>query len=158
MELPPGLVAARRLIAAICAVLAVLAVGGAIAYSLGDVGNGCGSGWEAARKPLPSPLLSPAEIDAIQKAKRNPYEAGIEKARPIRACRSAGSSRLIRSGLGAALVLLPVGAILALLYWPKRSEGPSPDEVIDISDGTPSAPLGERVGWGDRSRTKPPSP
>ncbi len=135
MELPPGLIAARRLITIVCAVLVVLALGGAIAFSLGDVGNGCGSGWEAARKPLPSPLLTPAEIDAIQQAKRNPYEAGIEKARPIRECRSAGSSRLIRSGLGAALVLVPVGALLALLHWPRRHDA---DEVVDLSGPTAS--------------------
>ncbi len=135
MELPPGLIAARRLITIICAVLAVLAVGGAIAYSLGDVGNGCGSGWEAARKPLPEPLLTPAEIDAIQQAKRNPYEAGIEKARPIRACRSAGSSRLIKAGVGALLILLPVGALLAVLYWPRRHDS---DEVADVSGPAPT--------------------
>ena len=135
MELPPGLLAARRLIAIVCAVVAVLAIGGAVAYSLGEVGNSCGSGWAAARKPLPSPLLTPEEVAQIKREGRNEYEAGIAKAQPVRDCRSAGSSRLIRSGLGALLVLIPVGALLAALYWPRRNE---PSEVVDLSEPTRS--------------------
>lgn len=121
-SLPPGLASARRPIAIVGLALVGLAIVGALAYSFQDVGNGCGSGWAAARKPLPSPLLTPAEVEAIRRDKRNPYEAGVEKARPIRECRTAGAKRLTSAGIGAGLVLLPVGAVLGYLYWPRREE------------------------------------
>ena len=150
MVLPPGVAAARRLIAIVGAVLVIVAVGGALAYASQDTPNGCGSGWSAARTPIPSPLLTPAEIDAIQKAKRNPYEAASEKAKPFEACRRAGSSRLIRAGLGGALVVLPVAGILTFLYWPRREE---PTDVIDLGDerdGPAPFTPGRTGGWPGR--------
>lgn len=130
--------------------LGLLALAGAVAYSLQETGNGCGSGWAAARKPLPSPLLTQEEIAAIERDKRNPYEAGVAKARPIRECRSAGSSRLIRAGLGGALILVPVGAVLAFLYWPRRE---NLVDVIDISDGPGGTePAPQSGGRGDRRK------
>ena len=153
MPLPPGLAEARRTIAIICAAVGLLALIGGVAYSFQETGDGCGSGWSAARKPLPSPLLTPQEIEAIQRERRNPYEAGIEKARPIRECRSAGARRLITAALGAGAILLPVGAVLGYLYWPRREELV---DVIDISDdavGEEPAPT-ESGGWGDWRRNR----
>lgn len=151
MSLPPGLASSRRPIGIACAAVAAVAIVGALVYSLSDVGNGCGSGWAAARKPLPSPLLTPAEIEAIQREKRNPYEAGVEKARPIRECRSAGAKRLTSAGVGAGLILLPVGALFGYLYWPRR------EELVD--EYYVEEPVVERVqrfepprSWGGGSR------
>ena len=149
MPLSPGLAAARRMITVVCAVLALVAVGGALAYSLsGDVGNGCGSGWTAARKPLPSPLLTEADKERIQRERLQPYEFGVAKQRPIEECRRAGASRLIKAGLGAGLVLIPIGGLLAFLYWPRR------EEMVDLTDdgyGGPPPPLAERKSdWAGR--------
>lgn len=148
MPLPPGLAAVRRPIAIVCAALGLIALVGAVAYTFQSTGNDCGSGWAAATKPVPSPLLTPEEEAAIIREKRNPYEAGIEKARPIRECRSAGARRLITAGIGGGLVLLPVGALLAYLYWPQRQSA----ALIDLSedDREPAPAPSERRGWGDR--------
>lgn len=152
MDLPPGLAAARRLITIVCAALAVVTVVAALAYASGDVGNGCGSAWAAARKPLPDPLLTPAEVEEIKRTKGNPYVVSTAKARPIQACRRAGSKRLITGGLGAAAVLIPLCALLAFLHWPRREE--LTDEVIDLGEGPAEAdPLVTRTstnGWPGR--------
>jgi hypothetical protein len=130
MELPPGLAAARRPITIVCAALAAVAVLAALAFSFQGVGNGCGSGWAAARKPLPDPLLTPQEVETIVREKQNPYEVSVAKAKPIRECRSAGAKRLITAGLGAGVILLPVGALLGYIYYPRREEL---TDVIDIT-------------------------
>ena len=154
MPLSPGLAASRRMIAIVCAAVALVAVGGALAYSLsGDVGNGCGSGWAAARKPLPSPLLTEEDKARIQRERLQPYEFGVAKQKPIEECRRKGASRLISAGLGASLILLPVGGILGFLYWPRR------EELIDVSDGGgygggPGGP----GGYGGYGGSPPPAP
>jgi len=151
MTLPPGLSAARRLIAIVGAVLVVVAIAGALAYASQDTGNGCGSGWSAASTRAPSPLFSPAELQAIKDSKRNPYQAAAERSAPYEACRRKGSSRLIRAGLGATLVLLPVAGALTFLYWPRREE--LDGERIDVVDGPehqePLAPT-RTTGWPGR--------
>ncbi len=105
-----------------CAALALLAILGGIAYASLPVGNDCGSGWAAARKPLPSPLLTPQDIERIKREKLNEYEVGDEKARPTRECRQVGNKRLITAGAGSLLVLVPAAAIFifTFLYWPSR--------------------------------------
>jgi hypothetical protein len=162
MPLPPGVAAARRPITVICAAVAAVALLGALAYSFQATGNGCGSGWAAARKPLPSPLLTPEEVEAIKRDKRNPYEAGIEKARPTVECRSAGNRRLITAGVGGGLLLLPAGAAMAVLYWPRRqelTEVVEVEETIDLSDDAGGVATGARGGgpdgWKDRSEPPP---
>lgn len=147
MPLSPGLAASRRLIAIVCAVVAVAAVVGAVAYAASPTGNDCGNGWQAATKPLPSPLLTPDEVERILRENLNRYEAGVAKARPIEECRRAGARRLITAGVGAGLVLLPVAGILAFLYWPRRE-----DMVIDLDDDEPSRPPVSPTGkdWAGR--------
>lgn len=146
MALPPGVAEARRLITIVGAALAAMAVVGALVYSFQATGNGCGSGWAAARKPLPSPLLGPADLEMIKRDRRNPYEVGIEKARPTRECRSAGAKRLITAGVGSGLVLLPVGGVLAFLYWPRRE-----DMVIEEYHEEPvGPPLAKKTDWAGR--------
>lgn len=122
MALQPGLAAARRTIALVCAGLALVAVIGAVVYASGPAGGGCGGGFAAARKPLPDPLLTPAEVEAIRVEKRNPFTARSEKARPVQECRRAGERRIINGGIGASLILLPVLGVLGFLYWPRRDE------------------------------------
>lgn len=122
MALQPGLAEARRTIALVCAGLALVAVIGAIVYAAGPAGGGCGSGFAAARKPLPDPLLTPAEVEAIRVEKRNPFVARSEKARPIQACRRAGERRIIKGGIVASVILVPVLGMLGFLYWPRRDE------------------------------------
>jgi len=138
MALPPGLAAARRPIAIVCAVLALVAVGGALAYASQDAGNGCGSGWKAYGTRAPSPLFTPAELQALKDSKRNPYEAASERSAPYNACRDAGSRRLIRAGLGASLILLPVAGILGYLFWPRREE--LVDDYDDYDDDVAGGP------------------
>jgi len=153
MTLPPGLLAARRWIAIAGAVLVLAAVGGALAYASQDVGNGCGNGWEAARKPFPSPLFTDAEKEALKQSKQNPYQAAAVKTRPYEACRRAGSARLVRAERGGGLVLVLVGGILAFLYWPKRAEHPDVVDVIDLDDepGGPQPFVPNRTdGWPGR--------
>ncbi len=119
--LPQGSPAARRTATIACAAVALLAVVGAIAYAALPVANDCGSGFSAARTPIPSPLLSAEDIKAIERDKRNPYEAATEKARPFQECRRAGEKRLIAAGIGGLLLLVPAGAvfIFTFLYWPR---------------------------------------
>ncbi len=99
-----------------------MAVIGAVVYASGPAGGGCGSGFAAARTPFPDPLLTPAEVEAIRVEKRNPFTARSEKARPIQECRRAGERRIIKGGIGASLILLPVLGVLGFLYWPRRDE------------------------------------
>jgi len=122
--LPQGSPAARRTATIACAAVALLAILGAIAFVSMPVGNDCGSGWSAARKPLPEPLLTDAEKEQVTREKRNPYEAATEKARPTEQCRRAGEKRLITAGLGSLLLLVPAAGvfIFAFLYWPSREE------------------------------------
>ena len=122
--LPQGSPAARRTVSIVCGAVALVAVLGAVAYASGSVGNGCGSGWSAARKPLPSPLLTEAEKEQITRERRNPYEAATEKARPIEECRRDGEKRLISAGIGALILLLPAAGvfIFTFLYWPSRED------------------------------------
>ncbi len=105
-----------------CAAVALLAILGGVVYASLPTGNDCGSGWSAARKPLPSPLLTDAEKEQVTREKRNPYEAATEKARPVEECRRAGEKRLITAGLGSLLLLLPAAGvfIFTFLYWPAR--------------------------------------
>jgi len=149
MALPPGLAAARRLITIVCAALALVAVAGALAYASQDTGNGCGSGWKAYGTRAPSPLFTPAELQALKESKRNKYEAASERSAPYNACRDAGSRRLIGAGVGAALILIPVGGILAFLFWPRREE--LVDEYDDVDDdhaGGPQPVAANRAnGW-----------
>jgi len=149
MALPPGLAAARRLIAIVGAVLALVAVGGALAYASQDTGKDCGSGWKAYGTRAPSPLFSPAELQALKESKRNRYEAAAERSAPYNACREAGSRRLIRAGEGAALILIPVGGVLAFLFWPRREElVDDDDEVDDDHAGGPQPVAANRAnGW-----------
>lgn len=121
---PQGSPAARRTVSIVCAAVALVALLGGIAYASGSVGSGCGSGWTAARKPLPSPLLSEAEKEQITREKRNPYDAASEKARPIEECRRAGEKRLISAGVGSLILLLPAAGvfIFTFLYWPRRED------------------------------------
>lgn len=163
MSPPPGLAGARRSITIAGLVVCLLAVLGAVAYSFQETGNNCGSGWAAARKPLPSPLLTEEDKARIQRERLQPYEFGVAKARPIRECRSAGARRLITAGVGASLILLPVGALLAFVNWPRREEQ---DGYIDLSGDAgpppgapPSAPAGPttpttppRRAWGDQPK------
>ena len=120
--LPQGSPAARRTAMIACGALALLAVIGGVAYASLPVGNDCGSGWAAARKPLPSPLLTPQDIERIRREKLNEYEVGAEKARPTEECRRAGEKRLITAGIGSLLILIPAAAvfIFTFLYWPSR--------------------------------------
>jgi len=144
--------AARRLIAIVCAALVVLAVVGALVYSFQPTGNGCGSGWAAARKPIPSPLLTEEEKQLIARDRLQPYEFGLAKQLPIEECRRAGSRRLISAGLGALVVLIPAGAILAFLYWPRREDLVDEYEVVgapDEPDGPNSVPP-KRTDWAGR--------
>jgi len=150
MALPPGLAAARKVIAIVGAVLALLAIGGALAYASGDTPNGCGSGFKAYSTRAPSPLFSPAELQALKNSKRNPYEAASERSAPYEACRRAGSHRLIRAGLGALLILLPVGAILGFLYWPRREELDEPVVVVDEPSGEERVATERTTGWPGR--------
>ncbi|MEO5679018.1 MAG: hypothetical protein ABIS47_05040 [Acidimicrobiales bacterium] len=110
----------RRTVFIICAVVALVAVLGAFAYASGSVGNGCGSAFSASRKPIPSPLLSPQDVEKIKNEKLNPYEFGLAKSAPVRECRRAGEHRLITAGLGSLGLLLPaLGVfIFSFLYWP----------------------------------------
>ncbi len=148
MPLPPGIAAARRLITIAGAAVAVVVVVGALVLASKDVGNDCGGGFAAARKPLPSPLLTPAEIEVITRDKTNPYEAGIAKARPIEECRRAGASQLITTGLGAGLLLLPVGGLLGFVYWPRRE-----DLVVTYLDEPAYTPSPQTTSWGGGARS-----
>ena len=120
--LPQGSPAARRTAMIACAAVALLAVLGGAAYASLPVGNDCGGGWSAARKQIPDPLLTDQEKAAIEREKRNPYEAFDEKARPFRECRRAGEKRLIAAGIGSLLLLVPAAGvfIFTFLYWPSR--------------------------------------
>jgi len=120
----PGGAAGRRTITLVCAALAVVATIGGLAFAAtGSVGDNCGSGLKAWRTSLPSPLLSDAEKAEIVRTRQNPYEAATAKARPFEECRSAGAKRLVQSGVGSGLILLPVLGVLAYiyLYWPRHS-------------------------------------
>lgn len=148
MPQSPGVVPGRRTIATVCAVIAALALVGALIFSFGSVGNGCGSGWEAARKPLPDPLLTPEEQARIQREKLNPYEFSVAKAKPINDCRREGNKRLVTAGVGALLVLLPVGGLLGYLYWPRRED--LTDVYLDDDDDVNPDPVPtKRSSWGD---------
>jgi hypothetical protein len=152
MSLAPGLAGARRSITIAGLALCLVAILAAVVYSFQETGNNCGSGWAAARKPLPSPLLTEEDKARIERERLQPYEFGVAKARPIRECRSAGARRLIQAGAGAALILLPVGAALAYLNWPRREEL---EEYIDLAEDGPAGPgpaTSERTGWGDRPK------
>jgi len=115
---------ARRTTILVCAAVIVVALIGAVGYASGSVGTDCGSAWAARRKPFPSPLVTPAEAAADAKAKRNPYEAATEKARPIQECRRAGERRLVTAGAGSLVLVLPaLGVfIFAFLYWPGHED------------------------------------
>lgn len=120
----PGGPAGRRTISLICAVLAVLAIVGALAFAASPVGNGCGGGLSAYHKPFPSPLLTDAEKAEIKQSKRNPYEAALEKTKPVNECRRQGTKRLITAGLASLIVLLPVLVVVVYiyLYWPRHND------------------------------------
>jgi hypothetical protein len=143
--MPP--VEGRRTIALACAALVAVALVGVLLFSLGDVGNGCGSGWSAARKPLPEPLLTAEEQERIKREKLNPYEFSVAKAKPINDCRRAGGKRLVTAGGIFLLVLLPVGGILGFLYWPRR------DDLTDVylydDEPEPDPVPTKRSSWGD---------
>ncbi len=149
--------ATRRIIALVCAAVALVAVVGAFVYGSGDTGSqgggvdpaaggvaiplvACGSGFAAARTKIPSPLLTPAETEKAR-IDKNGYAVGVAKAKPYEDCRQAGASRLIKAGTGAGLVLLPIGALLGFLYWPRREE-----MVIDLHEpvAPPSRPFTPR--------------
>ena len=114
--LPQGSPAARRTVSIVCAVVALVAVLGAVAYASLPTGDDCGSGLAAARKPLPDPLLSDAEKEQITRERRNPYEAAIQKARPIEQCRRAGEKRLITAGIGSLILLLPAAGVFIFTF------------------------------------------
>ncbi len=120
----PGGAAGRRTISLVCAALAFVAIAGALAYSAGSAGAGCGSALTAFRKPLPSPLLSDAEKAEITRTKANPYLAAAAKAKPTEDCRRMGSSRLITAGLGSLIILIPVlaASVYIYLYWPRHQD------------------------------------
>ena len=150
--------AVRRTIALACAVVVLVALVGAFVYASGDVGSkgggsdptaqglavplvDCGSGFEAASTKIPSPLLTPQENE-LARVNKNAAAVGVAKAKPYEECREAGASRLIKAGVGAGLVLLPIGALLGFLYWPRREE-----LVIDLADDAgPSRPFTPRSG------------
>lgn len=131
-----------------CAALVAVTLVGVLIFSLGSVGNGCGNGWAASRKPLPEPLLTVEEQERIKAEKLNPYEFSVAKAKPINDCRRAGSKRLLTAGGVFLFVLLPVMTLLAYLYWPRR------DELTDIylyddDEPDPEPPPTRRSSWGD---------
>ena len=143
--MPP--VEGRRTIALACAALVAIALVGSIIFSLGDVGNGCGSGWAASRTALPEPLLTPQEQERIRKEKLNPYEFSVAKAKPVNDCRRAGGKRLVTAGAIFLLVLLPVGGGLGFLYWPRREE--LTDVYLYDDEPDPEPPTTKRSSWGD---------
>lgn len=110
----------RRPIAIACAVVAFLAIAGALAYASLSVGDGCGNGLSAVHKPLPDPLLTDAEQAAIKNEKRNPYEAALAKSRPIEDCRRAGTRQLVTAGLGSSVLLIPVIGVMGFVFLPRR--------------------------------------
>ena len=124
MPLPSGSPSARRTVTIACAGVALVAVIGAVVYASGSVGNSCGSAWAARTKPLPSPLLTQAEEEAVSRERRNPYEARVEKTRPIQECRRAGNRRLVTAGAGSLVLLLPALGVFiyAFLYWPGQED------------------------------------
>ena len=157
--------AVRRTIALVCAVVALIALVGAFIYASGDIGSkgggadptakglavplvDCGGGFEAARTKIPSPLLTPAENE-LALANKNAAAVGVAKARPYEDCRSAGANRLVKAGLGAGLILLPIGALLGFLYWPRREE-----LVIDLAD----EPMAPSRSFTPRTADAPPPP
>jgi hypothetical protein len=151
MALSPAMAGSRRLLAIVGLALVLVAVVGALIYASGDVGNGCGSGWAASRKAIPSPLLTDAEKDALVKAKRNPYEAASEKQRPYLACRRAGNHRLVQAGLIGGLPLVAVGGLLGFLYWPRREDLSDETIFLDDEPGDPGPVVPkERTGWPGR--------
>ena len=117
--LPQGSPAARRTAMIACAAVALVAIVGAIAFAATPVGNDCGSGISAARKAIPSPLLTPEDEARISREKLNPYEYADAKAEPFKACRRAGEKRLITAGIGGSLLVVPAAAvfIFTFLYW-----------------------------------------
>lgn len=122
MPIPPDMAANRRTITIASAAVAAVAVVGALAFSLLSVGNDCGNGFSAFRKPLPEELLSPDELAVIRRDKLSLYEARVAKAKPTEDCHRAGATRLIASGLGASLLLFPVAGVMGYFYLPRRED------------------------------------